>query len=285
MTCKHITTASHRAALRDGGRYWDEASHSWRCPWCEDWDRAVEARAALEQEDEAASSLLALHAAALAPADRPANGVWGDGVYWDEASRSWRSTAARDALVASLAAAPWGRQPDGSFVTTSSFGIASGRYCYTLHAPGKGGPLAVVRDHAPDGWSHPSQFRLDQIRTRAEARAIREAERAAARNAQLVYEASLSRAAELLRTGTELPWFEGQEGGYLLLGQASVSARGTLRRLGLDWDDVEIHSVRRDWYHRDDYMRVRSVDVETRPRRLPARARRLPARDRALQAV
>jgi len=32
--CKHVRTDSRFAALRDGGRYWDDARGEWVCPWC-----------------------------------------------------------------------------------------------------------------------------------------------------------------------------------------------------------------------------------------------------------
>lgn len=53
--CGHITTASRRAALRDGGRYFDAAAHRWVCPWCEDWRGAVEEAAAVRVADEEAA--------------------------------------------------------------------------------------------------------------------------------------------------------------------------------------------------------------------------------------
>jgi len=40
MSCKHINTKHRVEALLEGGRYWDGTK--WRCPWCEDWDGAVE---------------------------------------------------------------------------------------------------------------------------------------------------------------------------------------------------------------------------------------------------
>jgi hypothetical protein len=50
MACKHITTSNRRAALRDGGRYFDRRLGRWICPWCDDWTAAVAKAAALEEE-------------------------------------------------------------------------------------------------------------------------------------------------------------------------------------------------------------------------------------------
>ena len=49
-TCKHITTRNRRAALSDGGRYFDRGLGRWVCPWCDDWASAVAEAAALDEQ-------------------------------------------------------------------------------------------------------------------------------------------------------------------------------------------------------------------------------------------
>jgi hypothetical protein len=77
---------------------------------------------------------------------------------------SAESCAARAALREALAAAPWGPQPDGSFVARRSIGVASGRYVHTLLARERGRPLAVINDHAHGDGSY-----IVTIRVRSQA--------------------------------------------------------------------------------------------------------------------
>ena len=134
---------------------------------------------------------------------------------------------AQELLVAVLAAAPWGAQPDGSFLTRQSRWIASSERVHTLHAPGKGGPLAVVCDHEHGGGSY-----LHALRTREEARAVREQERAANRAAQERYHALLAEVDAGLLAGKAYRYTPGQEWGTLCVREPS--------RVG--WPDVD-HSA------------------------------------------
>lgn len=150
---------------------------------------------------------------------------------------------ARAALAAALDEAPWGPQPDGSFVTCRRASWSGWDYVTTLHAPGKGGPLAEVR-----------QGRLREIRTPAEARAVRDQERAARRAQAAIYEETAARAAEDVDAGTivlqrDLCWgsprrpgaweaYDGQKGGVLVSPEGvTVSLPGVLRRAGVSVAD------------------------------------------------
>lgn len=173
---------------------------------------------------------------------------------------AWRAAgdaaiSTEEALRDAVAEASWGAQPDGSFVTRQALGIARAEQLHTLHAPGKGGPLVEVRDRVP----HQSPFSIVALRTHAEARAIREAQRANARDAQEVYRAELRRVARALCANRFVISRPGQEGGTLSLPHRTpVSARGAVRLAeSMGWVGEE-------------------VDV-TLPCR--SRARRLPARD------
>lgn len=146
------------------------------------------------------------------------------------------SSAARDAvdaadhvLCGALALASHGAQPDGSFVTIQSTGIASGRYVHTLHAPGRGGPLVEVRD--AEGWADylAGVVHLKAFRTTAEARAIRERERRAAREGQERYDVLLVAAATMLAERYRLPYRPGQKWGTVAVRDGQVSALGALR--------------------------------------------------------
>jgi len=144
--------------------------------------------------------------------------------------------ASTAALAEALAAAPWGAQPDGSFVTRQSTGVASGRYIHTLHAPAKQGPLA----EAQDGERFGSGAYLRALRTREEARAIRDAMRASAREREMRYLETRKRAADALLDGSSLLYVPGQEWGYIrLLTGEYVSARGVLRAAGLTREEAE----------------------------------------------
>ena len=145
---------------------------------------------------------------------------------------------AQAALVAALAKAEWGAQPDGSFVTRSS-AVASTRYTRTLHAPGRGGPLAAVED-----WERGQGASLVALRTHDEARAIRDAEKRRAREAATQYTALCAEVDAAVAAGAWLWYVPGQEHGTLALRRAEcdewglalgatppkVSARGVCRR-------------------------------------------------------
>jgi hypothetical protein len=74
--------------------------------------------------------------------------------------------AAEATLREALAHAPWGTQPDGSFVTRTSTRVASVEHVSTLHAPHRGGRLAVVEDTRETHSGH----RLRDVYARASAR-------------------------------------------------------------------------------------------------------------------
>ena len=98
------------------------------------------------------------------------------------------ATAACEALAGALSEAPWGAQPDGSFVTRRSRFVASLAYQSSLHAPNRRGVLAASEDHvngldAAEGPVLGSPRGLT-LRTYAEAWRIRQDERAQRREAQ-----------------------------------------------------------------------------------------------------
>lgn len=130
----------------------------------------------------------------------------------EAAERSEREAA--NILAIALQAAPWGAQPDGSFVTRqTAHQVASGRYVHTLHAPCKQGPIAEALD--PESWVayQSGEVHLTALRTREEARLLREEEREKACVAQLAYDARRKRAGDELRDGKSLPYVPGQERG------------------------------------------------------------------------
>lgn len=136
---------------------------------------------------------------------------------------------AQNVLAAALALASHGAQPDGSFVTRQSTHIASGRYVHTLHAPGRGGPLVEAQD--AEGWTDylAGVVHLKAFRTTAEARAIREEERRAARQGQERYDVLLVAAATMLAERYRLPYRPGQKWGTVAVRDGHVSALGALR--------------------------------------------------------
>jgi len=142
---------------------------------------------------------------------------------------------ANDALCAAIAGAEWGAQADGTFITITSTTVASGRYARVLHAPAKGGPLAVVTDR--ERWN--TGCYLASLNTPAKAREIREAERARNREAGAAY---LSRRAQVIgaiRRGLRPAYTPGQQGGYFAAPDGScVSAPGVARALGCTLEDL-----------------------------------------------
>ena len=109
--------------------------------------------------------------------------------------------AAERALIDAVFAAGGGQQPDGSFVTVSSCFPRTDKEARDLHAPAKQGVLAEFSathwaSYNRNGgyrrnWSH----KIEAIRTRAEARSLREAERAERRAAQAAYDSYSDKAA------------------------------------------------------------------------------------------
>jgi hypothetical protein len=154
--------------------------------------------------------------------------------------------ATHQALIAAIEDAAWGAQRDGCFITNRA-ATHDGARRLELHAPGKGGVLAVVRIDAQRSW-------LIELVTRAEARAARERQRARARDANAAYETELDAVARALVEGVpvvpfacmgESAWVrwarrvngralvrrDGQKGGMLALEAGPwVSATGARRR-------------------------------------------------------
>jgi len=124
-------------------------------------------------------------------------------------------SSARERLAQALSVAPWGAQPDGSFVTRqTAYSVASGRYEHTLHAQAKQGPLATARD--PESWASYSagHVTLTALRTREEARAIRAKEKRAQYQAAVTYAMRRDWAGRHLRYAEgSLPFAPGQNGG------------------------------------------------------------------------
>lgn len=187
-------------------------------------------------------SPLALHHAAIAAKTAVASFVFdrsldGDAkiaerARWDAAITRERET--REALAAALHGAAWGAQPDGSFVTRESLTCGGMAARTTLHAPAKQGPLAVVEDHERD-----DDYTLTVLRTREEAREIRDVERCQNRDAERMYAALRRCAGMVLRDGGELPYCSGQKFGSVTIHDRQVSARGALVAAGMTKFEAE----------------------------------------------
>ena len=135
--------------------------------------------------------------------------------------------AAHAALFSALEDASWGSQPDGSFVTRRT-ALGGWRVVTTLHAPRKGGPLAVLDERSECGGSE----RLTTYSV-GEAATIRAAERAVNRGNELIRSADRAEAVRLLQSGIVPDFTDGQEGGFFTLKSGNrVSARGALRAAG-----------------------------------------------------
>lgn len=132
-------------------------------------------------------------------------------------------------FVSALLAANWGRQSDGTFITRTATGIATGRYVVTLHAPGRQGPLAEVVE---GGQGSRYWATLHAVRTTAQARQIAADNRARRRDAQAAYETSRQAAGRRLLNGEEFPYEVGQMGGCVVIDGMRVSALGALRAAG-----------------------------------------------------
>jgi hypothetical protein len=208
--------------------------------------------------------------------------------------------ASVEALSAALQHAPWGAQPEGSFITRRSRWIASSAHVSTLHAPGKQGPLAeVADDERGDGCS------LVALRTREEARAIREAERARNRARAETGRAVLIEVDAGLRAGRTYRYSPGQRWGTLCVREgvygyedaAYVAALPALRRAGVGDPEGALTAIMLRLDREEEQRRARGEDIwiglgpalvdpgEQGPRvtlrAQPARVRRLPAMQRA----
>jgi hypothetical protein len=176
---------------------------------------------------------------------------------------------AGDLLARVLQAASWGAQPDGSFVTRhTAYSVASGRYVHTLHAPAKQGPLAEARD--PESWAsyQAGAIHLTALRTREEARAIRETERARNRREQEEYAGARRAAAVGLRNGRSLPYVPGQEYGAVRTPHGvAVSARGALVAAGLTREQatallsIDVGGLDDGYPHRSLRLSLRGIEV------------------------
>jgi hypothetical protein len=170
------------------------------------------------------------------PANESVSVEWGDYLRLHDVL-----SEAHHALLVALTEAPWGPQPDGSFLTRRSIGVASGRHVHTLHAPASGGPLAEAADSAYTRGKVSSWV----VRTRGEARALREEERAQNRARARRYDARRRMAILILRAGGRLPYRSGQRYGVFDVSgpcaeldmctggeRPTVSAVGVLRGCG-----------------------------------------------------
>lgn len=254
--------------------------------------------------------LLALHAAALAASPVSRGAIGGPMAEWAEGPEAHDAAqAALDALAVALGSAPWGAQPDGSFVTLHATQVGRSPTVATLHAPGRGGPLAVAEHYRSDWGTREWRVGLTALRTVEEARTIREEERRVNMERAAQYEAVRREAGSRIAAGEGLEFCFGQEGGTVSLGEGRpvVSAPGALTAAGFSRSSAseiidrawEEHGHLRDkWVFGPAPGQYRSVLVlgmdgvglrETSPRpehrrslrALPARVRRLPAAQRA----
>ncbi|TXH49777.1 MAG: hypothetical protein E6Q97_21765 [Desulfurellales bacterium] len=171
--------------------------------------------------------------------------------------------AAERALIDAVFSADWGPQMDGSFVAISNCWPNTDLESRALHAPAKQGVLAEflakrwVDYERGVGYIRGVSRRIGAIYTRSEARAKREADRAARRAADAVYEAQRIAAGEALLAGQGLPWSHGQEGGTVEVGDAVVGAPGALRAASvkdkIDWDLVGEIERMEDERHRSSW--------------------------------
>lgn len=192
--------------------------------------------------DHADHHLLARHHAAVAAKTAVASFVFdrtldGDAklaqdAAWDAAIARQQET--RAALAAALHGAERGAQPDGSFVTRESLTCGGMAARTTLHAPAKQGPIAVVEDH-----ERGDDYTLTVLRTREEAREIRDVERCENRDAERMYAALRRCAGVILRDGGELQYWPGQKLGSVTIHDRQVSARGALVAAGMTKEEAE----------------------------------------------
>ena len=129
-------------------------------------------------------------------------------------------------LVAAIAAAPWGRQLDGSFVTdrglpwsewrTKNFFDANRNNLVTVEVPG----LCGRKGRQP---------RLVAVFSLAEAKETRAWLKAQARRCHATYLANLQNVARAIAAGEYVEFHPGQEGGTATWQGSTVSARGARR--------------------------------------------------------
>jgi hypothetical protein len=123
-----------------------------------------------------------------------------------------------------LRKAPWGPQPDGTFVTRRADHIGSSYHTSYLHLPGRGGVIAWAKD-----------FRDAVIVSEAEARRARKELRAERTREQAEYISCLDKAAAWLVGGMALEYWPGQRGGWFVWRQQgekiTLSSIGVLRRV------------------------------------------------------
>jgi len=192
--------------------------------------------------DHADHHLLARHHAAVAAKTAVASFVFdrsldGDAklaqdAAWDAVIARQQET--REALAAALHGAERGAQPDGSFVTRGPLTCGGMAARTTLHAPAKQGPIAVVEDH-----ERGDDYTLTVLRTREEAREIRDVERCENRDAERMYAALRRCAGVILRDGGELQYWPGQKLGSVTIHDRQVSARGALVAAGMTKEEAE----------------------------------------------
>ena len=189
-------------------------------------------------------SLLALHAAAIAARGTDAERV------------------AADALFAAMAAAPWGAQPDGTFLTHTCEGSWWARWgtTYELHAPARSGVIATLTER------HDGEPDTSLVYTREDARVREEEVRAWRRQRAAAYESRRQTMGAALLRGEALPYGPGEKGGVvgpldergIHIHEEQVSAMGALRAAGVTGADAE------------DLLRAAgSLDYRVRVLRLP----------------
>lgn len=187
----------------------------------------------------------------------------------DKALDTAQTEAIRADLTEAIYAARHGAQPDGSFITDRRL-TWDGERCATLHAPGKGGPLVSVV------YGGRGRTYLSALRTRVEARAIRDADRAQNRAAEREHANLCASIDAHLASGLRVYYEPGQMFGTFMepgISPLRVSARGACKRAG-----IELSALPRaaGWWH------LPGLEVERFASRsaLPARARRLRATER-----
>ncbi len=130
-------------------------------------------------------------------------------------------------LIHAVNAAPWGRQPDGTFITDSKSGAEGGRR-RVLHVNRL--PVAAVCNG----------YRVSVL-TKETATKVRDAEKARTKEAQSQYNASRREVLTALRRGIRLEHRDGQEGGviYPRVAGRAVSARGLIAALAAEGIDLK----------------------------------------------
>jgi len=141
-----------------------------------------------------------------------------------------RFSAAEPAFCEAMEAASDGVRPSG-YRVVHHHALGGDESYVTLVAPG-GLVLAMVQSHRR-GWSA-----LRVLRTMAQARVVREAERVQRREAHALYLARLDAAAQAVRVGRRVEYRDGQCGGAVRLPEwpagVEVSSRAVARRAGVE---------------------------------------------------